>query len=239
MAEFEMPEVERVEAKAIEELREKNATFLEAQYYGRVAEFRASVIQRLLGLNALHGKAGWAVYRERSHPVSNVLVDGHDKETLVAVFVPEVHGQNGSPKIGPNIRLMTNTEYRLNDEIAFFTEDVTVDTDGDAQLFVDAIFVNDSGAVMPSRDARINSWSPLFYVNGNGNLEIKNFQHFTPRYGVDFMVSNGSECRQVTVEPFGDYTNYEDRIAALVWAYDIFKATEQAELVAHYVSPQE
>lgn len=228
MAGFEIPEVEQVGQEVLDALRKENAAFLDAQYYGQVAEFRASVVQRLLGLNAVHGGVGWAMYREQARQQSNVLVDGQGKETLLVMF-----GSNKTGQSAPHIRVVTNTEFRFTDQIAVFTEDATIDAEGDTQLFIDAIFIDDTGAVLPSREPHIQSFSPLFFIQDGEELKTINMENFTPIHGIGCFINNGAFLLDTAVRPFGLYTNYEDKIAALEWAQDILQATEQAELIAH------
>lgn len=227
MAEFGFPESEQVDTAELKKIKDGNRAFLEAQYLGQVSDFRAEVIQRMLGHNALHGRVGWLCYQEKAETQADVLVDDRGKETLIILFAAD------SPeRQAPHIRIVTNTEYRLDEATAFFTEDVTVDNDGDAQLFIDTILVDDNGTALPSLDPECISCAPVFYIRGQDGLVTQNMQNFTPIFDVNAVVGNGDVSREVKVTPFGRYQNLEDRIAALEWGVNIVRATEQTELVA-------
>lgn len=140
-------------------------------------------------------------------------------------------GAESSQKLAPHVRVITSTEYRLDEATAFFTEDITVDSDGDAQLFVDALFVDDEGQALPSRDPEHKSFSPFFYVCGEDRLITHNMRNFTPIFGINASIGSDKSSTDLVI-PFGKYQNIEDRIAALEWASGIVYATEHTDLVA-------
>lgn len=133
----------------------------------------------------------------------------------------------------PRIRVVTNTEYRLADATAYFTEDVAVDSENDAQMFIDTVFIDESANILPSREPQFDTLSPLFFVK-DGEIKFTNMRSFTPSLPVTCAIGDGTTMREATVLPFGTYENYEDKVAALEKARDIFRATERAELVARY-----
>lgn len=228
MSAFEIPEAERVDPQSLIELRARNQTYLETQYSRQVAELRANVTRRLIGHSALHGKIGWAIYQEQPPQQSGVLVDDCSTETLVMVLIADEEEQ-----VGSHIRIVTNTEYRHNAATAYLTEDVTVDSEDDAQMFIDTVFIDESANILPSREPQLDTLSPLFFVK-DGEIKFTNMRSFTPSLPVTCAIGDGTTMREATVLPFGTYENYEDKVAALEKARDIFRATERAELVARY-----
>jgi hypothetical protein len=227
MIEFEFPESEWVDNDQLKEIRYKNQSFLEAKYQGDVAEFRAEVIQRMIGHDAINGSMNWLMYREKGHLDTNVLVDEREKQTLILLARLQSNR-------APRIKILTNTEFWLEDSVAFMTEDVTVDDDGDSQMLIDVVILDEDGVVLPSLDPENVTQSAIFWIDGAGKLAISNIKDYTPQA---IVVSNIGEqddlCQSVSVLPFGAYSNLEDRIAALDWARRILDDTNHADLVTH------
>lgn len=230
MTERELPGIEHVEVDGLLRPREADQQYLEAKYLGEVAVFRAIVIEGLVENDAIHDREGWLMYDEAPRQDSGVLIDERGKKTLIMFY------RTGDSKIGvPHIKIMTNTEFWIDDHAAYLTEDVTIDDDGVSQLFVDTVFFNEDGVVQPSLTPGKPSYSPVFWLKSDGILCAANVNNYTPIVPAwaDIVRPDGStEVTKVT--PFGKHENLEDKVAALEWAKALLKATEQAELIAKF-----
>lgn len=227
MIEREFSGIEHGELGGLLRPREADQKFLEAKYLGDVAEFRADVINRLVQNDALHDREGWLMYDEVPRQESGVLVDERGKKTLI-MFYRTYNGEIGVP----HIKIMTNREFWINDHVAFLTEDVTIDDDGDSQLLVDTVFFDQDGVVQPSLMPGEPSYSPVFWLKADGVLSVANVQNYTPIVPAWAEIARPDGSTEVAkVTPFGRNENLEDKIAALEWGRALFKATGHAELV--------
>lgn len=227
MSESELPKAKGVDLGMVSEVRKHNQRFLEAKYLGDVSQFRAEVIERMLGADAIHGVFGWLYYQESSQTESNVLVDDRGKETLIVLFRSRTN-----PKKSPHIKVVTNTEFRLDSATAYLTEEITVDDDADSQLLVDAVCIGDDGTVLASKVPGVPTTSPLFTLRTVSNELIPiNFHRYTPIMPLSALIDVHDDPSS-EIFPFGHYSNLEDKIAALEWAKDIVDATDHAELIA-------
>jgi hypothetical protein len=136
----------------------------------------------------------------------------------------------------PCIRIITNTEFRIQDGItAFLTEDITIDEDDDAQMLIDFIAINDNGQVLEGIDInKTSTSSSLFSVDTLRQvLRIYNYSKFTPILPIsideDHQEYQGDP--ENFVIPFGYHGCLEDKVCALDWAKDIVQATKNATLI--------
>lgn len=225
MDKFEFPESEKVDSRQLQDMRSENQNFLEAKYYGDVAQFRAEVIQRMIGHSAINGRMNWLVYRENSRMESNVLVNDREKNTLI--ILARLRDEQA-----PRIKILTNTEYWLDGSVAFMTEDITIDNDGDSQMLIDVVFLDEKGVFLSNPDSDATTQSALFWIDSAGKLSATNVRDYTFMATVTSDNIRADKPEQIfSVLPFGDATNIEDRITALKWAQDLFDETKKAQLV--------
>lgn len=203
---------------------QENQNFLEAKYYGDVAQFRAEVIQRMLGCNALDGVVSWLLYQDKNHTDSNVLVDERDRQTLIVIA--------RSRSDMPNIKILTNTEYWLEESVAFITEDITIDRDGDSQMLIDVVYFDHEGSLLSNQNSDFGTQSAWFWLDADNKLSVVNINDYTPIISVVAKIEQSHGFEQVVdVFPFGICDNIEDKIASLDWANNILNDTKQARLI--------
>lgn len=229
MSELQIPHIENVPEQDIADVASHNQEFLRSKYEGDVAQFRAELIQRMIGHNALHNTLGWLYYIEPQVDSGSVITDSQPKETLLLVLLNDADEDTKTPM--PIVRILTNTEYRLPEETAFVAEDITIDSTGDSQLFIDVLIQNDDGVILAGLEEECKSYAPLFVVRPDGDLTFFNLEQTTPLMTVSHEgLSGDGELKKV--KPFGNFRNLEDRITALDWAKQIVADTAHAELVA-------
>lgn len=225
------PEVEFVTPEQLQQTSLHNQAFLEAKYQGDVTHLRAEIIQRMVGHSALSNCQGWMVFKERPAQESGVLVEGEEKSTLLVIHGDTPVAQNVS---APFVRVLTNTLFRLDGEIAILSEDITIDPEHDAQMLVDVMFLRACGdGAFDQVQSEFPSRTPVFWVDDSDTLHVGNYTSYTNSMSFAAILDpDGHGSRTIHVLPFGLYTNIEDRIAALDTARSIVQQTDKAELVA-------
>ncbi len=221
------PESEFVAPETLVKLEVGNRASVEAKYHEDVSIFRAEVISRMIGHNAVQGNVSFLFFREGSPTDTDLLVDGENKETLILA------GLGKKPNEPPHIKVLTNVTYHHQDYVAFLSEDITVDRDGDSQMLVDVAIFTHEGELFPGLDAdETETQAVIFQPKGDDNVTIINHNDHTPLTELVEEVEDASgSVSTYHVTPFGMYTDIEDRIAALDWARGILSATDQAELI--------
>lgn len=191
------------------ELADQNREYLERKYAADVAVLRAQVCIELDKHDAFHDGFGWALYHVESGPAP--------QEGLREVLIYVTKDTKKDVAKPADVRFFVNQLFKSDEGKAnYFTQDVSVDDEDDAQYMPGIAEVKPDGTLSGR-----HGLSPVFIVRG-GQLSIYFATASTPWDTYKYTVNGLREC---SITPFGHYSNLHDRVFALEKAESIFLET--------------
>lgn len=187
---------------------------LKAEFDGRLKQFRSDVTKKLKRHNALNDRSGWAVFERAIMKNENGPSKTHFgiERVLIYLWEGEVRVSDG-PALS-TIRVITNEFIQGPGTRQLFAKDFTVDDSNNVQYLASAVdFDRQKGLG--------ETIAPVFRVDEDYRLYLKNAQYFTP---TAYCVSPEDPGKYVT--PFGNCNTLEDQTHALVTGQALLEEIE-------------
>ncbi len=190
-------------------------TELAREYQERLHSFYADAFSLLAGIEGLVEKAaecdgGWVIYQNVEEDDSGPVLLLPRKDALL-FFCARHEG-----KKYPYVRIMTNEAHTCDDGVDYLVEDVSVDMDGDSQLYYGAF---------PQRESIGSTSAPLFGLGDEpGVLRL-----LLPTGGIANPKALGGLPDEKDIIPLGKYDRLSDKFYALEVAQQLLGGLSKLE----------